>query len=73
MAPINDAYTPTDEEIAPAQAIFEAYQEADVGEGVGAIVFGDEMVDAATLRVEWKKLAVARRAGRIRGEPPSSR
>jgi citrate lyase subunit beta/citryl-CoA lyase len=67
VAPINDAYTPTDEEIARAQAIFEAYQKADVGEGVGAIVFGDEMVDAATLRVEWKKLAVARRAGRIPG------
>ena len=32
-------------------------------EGVGAIVIDDEMVDAATLRLEWKKLAIARKAG----------
>ena len=32
-------------------------------DGRGAIVLGEEMVDAASLRVEWKKLAVARKAG----------
>ncbi len=30
---------------------------------MGAIVVDDEMVDAATLKVEAKKLRVARRAG----------
>lgn len=60
---IHEAYTPTTEELQRALAILEAYRKADVDEGVGAIVFGDEMVDAATLRVEWKKIAIARRAG----------
>lgn len=60
---INAAYTPSREEIERGLAILDAYRRADVEQGVGAIVFGDEMVDAATLRVEWKKLAVARKAG----------
>ena len=61
---INDAFTPTHEEIAKAQQIVEAYAKADRS-GLGAIVYGDEMVDAATLKVEEKRLAVARRAGLI--------
>jgi len=60
---INAAYTPTVEEVERALAIMEAYRKADQEQGLGAIVFGDEMVDAATLRVEWKKLVIARRAG----------
>jgi len=31
-------------------------------------VYGDEMVDAATLRVEWKKVAIARQAGLLDAE-----
>jgi citrate lyase subunit beta/citryl-CoA lyase len=60
---INAAYTPSREELKRALAIMEAYARADREKGLGAIVFQDEMVDAATLRVEWKKLAVARKAG----------
>ncbi|MBF6591612.1 MAG: CoA ester lyase [Ktedonobacterales bacterium] len=60
---INAAFTPTAEEIARAQRILDAYARADVELGVGAIVVGDEMVDAASLRVEEKKLAIARKAG----------
>ena len=41
----------------------EAYAKADREQGTGAIVFEDEMVDAASLRVEWKKIAVAKKAG----------
>ncbi len=63
IAPINDAYTPTRDELVRALEILDAYEKADHDAGLGAIVYGDEMVDAATLRVEWKKLAVARRAG----------
>ncbi len=62
---INEVFTPTSDEIAHAQEIVAAYQQADVEEGRGAIVVGDEMVDAATLRVEWKKLAIARKAGLV--------
>ena len=46
-----------------ATDILELYKKADVDQGLGAIVYKDEMVDAATLRVEWKKLAVAKKAG----------
>jgi citrate lyase subunit beta/citryl-CoA lyase len=63
LAPIHAAYTPTREELTRALALLEAYRRADVEAGSGAIVFGEEMVDAASLRVEWRKLAVARRAG----------
>ena len=62
---INEVYTPSRPELERALAILEAYRKADVEAGQGAIVFGDEMVDAATLRVEWKKIAVAKRAGLI--------
>ena len=61
---IHAAFTPTPEEIARAQQILEAYAQADRS-GLGAIVYGDEMVDAATLKVEEKRLAVAKRAGLI--------
>jgi citrate lyase subunit beta / citryl-CoA lyase len=62
---INEVFTPTAEEIARAQTILDAYQQADAEQGRGAIVVGDEMVDAASLRIEWKKLAIARKAGLI--------
>jgi citrate lyase subunit beta/citryl-CoA lyase len=62
---INTAFTPTPEQIEHAQRIFAAYEAADRTGGQGAIVVGDEMVDAASLRVEWKRLAIARRTGLI--------
>ncbi len=62
---IHSVYTPSAEELSRALAIMDAYARADREQGAGAIVFGDEMVDAATLRVEWKKIAVARKAGLI--------
>lgn len=65
LAGIHAAFTPTAEEITRAQQILAAYEKADRS-GLGAIVYGDEMVDAATLKVEEKRLAVARRAGLIR-------
>jgi len=65
LAPIHTAYTPTDAEIAHAQHILAAYNQADIQGGRGAIIIDDQMIDAATLRLEWKKLAIAKRAGRI--------
>ena len=62
---INEAFTPAPEEIERAQRIFAAYEQADAQEGAGAIIVGDEMVDAASLRVEWRKLAIARKAGLV--------
>lgn len=64
---INAAYTPSPDELKRALAIMEEYAKADREKGLGAIVYQDEMVDAATLRVEWKKIAVARKAGLVGG------
>lgn len=60
---IHEAYTPDAQAIARARHIIEAYAQADVQGGLGAIVIDDQMVDAAVLRVEWRTLAIARKAG----------
>ena len=60
---INRAFTPSSEEIKRAREIIDLYEEADVNSGVGAVVYKDEMVDAASLHVERKKLAIARKIG----------
>jgi citrate lyase subunit beta/citryl-CoA lyase len=60
---INRAFTPSSEEIKRAREIIDFYEEADVNSGVGAVVYKDEMVDAASLHVERKKLAIARKIG----------
>jgi citrate lyase subunit beta/citryl-CoA lyase len=60
---IHRAYTPTPQELERAMAIVEAYRKADTDAGRGAIAYGDEMIDAASLRVEWKKICIARKAG----------
>ena len=62
LDPIHKAFTPTQEEIAHAQHIVDEYEKADVQGGLGAIVIDDQMIDAAVLRVEWKKLAIAEKA-----------
>ena len=60
---INEVFTPTREELTRATEILDLYQKADLDQGLGAIVYKDEMVDAATLRVEWKKVLIAKKAG----------
>jgi len=60
---IHEAYTPDARAIARARHIVEAYEQADVQGGLGAIMIDDQMVDAALLRVEWRTLAIARKAG----------
>ena len=62
---IHEAYTPTPDEIEKARHIIDEYEKADVQGGLGAIVIDDQMIDAAVLRVEWKKLAIAQKAGLI--------
>ncbi|MFL6313779.1 MAG: HpcH/HpaI aldolase/citrate lyase family protein [Terriglobales bacterium] len=60
---INRAFTPSQEEITRAREIIDLYQRADIDSGVGAMVYKDEMVDAASLPAERKKLAIARKTG----------
>ncbi len=64
---INSVFTPSEAEVARAQRIIDAYASADRDAGLGAIVIDDEMVDAATLTVERRKLAIAQKA---RGPTP---
>ena len=60
---INRAFTPSPEEITRAQEIIDLYEKSDIESGVGAMVYKDEMVDAASLPIERKKLAIARKTG----------
>jgi citrate lyase subunit beta / citryl-CoA lyase len=62
---INRAFTPSQEEITRAREIIDLYEHADVDSGVGAMVYKDEMVDAASLPAERKKLAIARKIGLV--------
>ncbi|HEY7403386.1 MAG TPA: CoA ester lyase [Candidatus Angelobacter sp.] len=63
VAIINRVFTPSPEEITRAQAILALYEKADVDSGLGAVVYKDEMIDAASLPMERRKLAIARKAG----------
>src|SRR5262249_21347853 len=60
---INRAFTPTPEELARAREILDAYDKAGQNSGAGVFVYQDEMIDAASLPIERKKLAVARKCG----------
>jgi citrate lyase subunit beta/citryl-CoA lyase len=58
---INRVFTPSLEELLRAQEVLAAYDKADREAGAGAFVYKDEMVDAASLPVERKKLAIAKK------------
>lgn len=62
LEPIHRAFTPSAAELERAARIVEAYERADKQDGLGAIAIGDEMIDAATLKVERRKLAIAKKA-----------
>jgi citrate lyase subunit beta / citryl-CoA lyase len=63
VAVINRVFTPSPEEITRAREIINLYEKADVNSGLGAVVYKDEMVDAASLPIERKKLAIAKKTG----------
>jgi citrate lyase subunit beta/citryl-CoA lyase len=65
IAVINRVFTPSHEEIVRAQEILELYRKSDADSGLGAVVYKDEMVDAASLPIEQKKLAIAKKTGLI--------
>ncbi len=60
---INRVFTPSREEITRAQEIIALYEKADADSGLGAVVYKDEMVDAASLPMERRKVAIARKTG----------
>jgi citrate lyase subunit beta / citryl-CoA lyase len=61
---INRVFTPSREEITRAQEIIALYEKSD-DSGLGAVVYKNEMIDAASLPMERRKLAIARKAGLV--------
>ena len=68
VAIINQAFTPTRAEAEHAERVIAAYQAAEREHGAGALVVDDQMVDAANLRLESRRLAIARHAGVLADE-----
>jgi citrate lyase subunit beta/citryl-CoA lyase len=62
---INRVFTPSVEELLRAQEILDAYDRADRESGAGAFVYKEEMVDAASLPIERKRLAIAKKCGLV--------
>lgn len=60
---INRVFTPSPEEITRAREIIDLYEKAGTDSGTGVVVYKDEMVDAASLPIERKKLAIAKKIG----------
>ena len=65
LSVINRAFTPSPEELTRATEILEAYDRSDADAGAGAFVYKDEMVDAASLPIERRKLAIAKKCGLV--------
>jgi citrate lyase subunit beta/citryl-CoA lyase len=66
---INEIYSPTQEQFDRAWSILDAYESATEGEGRGAVMFGDEMIDEASRKMAKKFVARGFRAGLDRGSP----
>jgi citrate lyase subunit beta/citryl-CoA lyase len=63
---VNEVFSPTQEQFDHAWDILEAYEHATEGEGKGAVMFGDEMIDEASRKMATKFVKRGERAGRTR-------
>ena len=63
---VNEMFSPTQEQFDEAWRILEAYEVATEGEGKGAVMFGDEMIDEASRKMATKFVKRGERAGRVR-------
>jgi len=63
---INEIYTPTDAQVEHAKKVVELYEQADK-QGLGAISDPDngEMIDEATIKIAFKQLLKAFKAGKV--------
>ncbi len=59
---VNRVFTPSEQELVRARELLNMYQKADIS-GDGVFVYHDEMIDAASLHIERKKLAIAKKVG----------
>src|SRR5918997_311404 len=60
---VNDVFSPTQEQFDKAWEILDAYEQATEGEGRGAVMFGDEMIDEASRKMALKFVTRGERAG----------
>jgi len=60
---LNEVFSPTQEQFDRAWAILDAYAHATEGEGKGAVMFGDEMIDEASRKMALKFISRGERAG----------
>ena len=51
---VNEVFTPTQEEFDHAVGLLDAYERATSGEGTGALMFGDTMIDEASKKMAEK-------------------
>ena len=63
VAILNEVFSPTQEQFDRAWAILDAYSTATEGEGKGAVMFGDEMIDEASRKMALKFISRGGRAG----------
>jgi citrate lyase subunit beta / citryl-CoA lyase len=67
-AVLNEVYSPTQEQFDRAWDILEAYRNATEERRVGAVMFGDEMIDEASRKMAQKFVVRGERAGLSRSE-----
>jgi citrate lyase subunit beta / citryl-CoA lyase len=60
---LNEVFTPSQEEFDKAEAVLEAYRHATEVERVGAVMFGNEMIDEASRKMAEQLSARGRAAG----------
>jgi citrate lyase subunit beta/citryl-CoA lyase len=60
---VNEMFSPTQEQYDHAWDILDAYEQATEGEGKGAVMFGDEMIDEASRKMAVKFVKRGERAG----------
>jgi len=59
----NEVFTPTQEQFDRAWDILDAYRKATEGDRLGAVMFGDEMIDEASRKMATKFVTRGERAG----------
>jgi citrate lyase subunit beta/citryl-CoA lyase len=58
----NEVYSPTQEQFDRAYELLDAYREATVDQRLGAVMFGDEMIDEASRKMATKVVTRGERA-----------
>ena len=65
---LNDVFSPTQEQFDKAWQILDAYKAATENDGMGAVMFGNEMIDEASRKMALKFISRGSRAGLTRSK-----